>query len=136
MENEKTATKFLMLTERIPVREIAIDKQNPEVELTVLLDIEITDDELNGDALNNLKKLGLYDEHKKRQGNLPITEFQGPFKLKRNQQINSIQHPIPLDEFPDLTDNLISLDLEEEKQKDADIRTVKSWMHQTINNRT
>ena len=106
--------------------------KNPEVELTVLLDIEITDDELNGDALNNLKKLGLYDEHKKRQGNLPITEFQGQFKLKRNQQINSIQHPIPLDEFPELTDNLISLDLEEEKQKDADIRTVKC-LHQTIN---
>ena len=35
-----------------------IQAQNPDVELDVLLDTRITDDELNGDALNAPKKLG------------------------------------------------------------------------------
>ena len=35
-----------------------------------------------------------------------------------------------MDEFPDLTDNLISLNLTEEQQKDADIRTVIGWIQQ------
>ena len=75
------------------------------------------------------KKLGFYDDYKKRQKSLPKTEVQGLFKLKRKQEINSIQYPNPLDEFPDLTDNLISLNLADEQQKDADIRTVKGWIH-------
>ena len=69
MENDKTATMSLKLTDRTPVREIEIDTEaeNPDVEINVLLDTEITDDELIGDALNALKKFGLYDECKKRQ---------------------------------------------------------------------
>ena len=67
---------------------------------------------------------------KKRQTNLPITEIQELFKLKRKQEINSIEYPNPLDEFPDLSDNLISLNLAEEQQKDTDIRTVISWIQQ------
>ena len=56
MENDKTAAMSLKLTDRIPVREIEIDteSQNPDVEPNVLLDSEINDDELNGDALNAL----------------------------------------------------------------------------------
>ena len=132
MENDKTATMSLKLTDRIPVREIEIDTeaQNPDVELNVLLDTEINDDELNGDALNALKKIGLYEEYKKRQSNLPVTEIQGLFKLKRKTEINSIEYPNPLDEFPDLTDNLISLNLAEEQQKDTDLRTVINWLQQ------
>ena len=102
----------------------------PDVELNVLLDTEINDDELNGEALNVLKKIGLYQEYKKRQSNLPVTENQGLFKLKRKTEINSIVYPNPLDEFPDHTDNLNSLNLAEEQQKDTDIRTVISWIQQ------
>ena len=86
--------------------------------------------EINSDELDVLKKLGFYDEYKKRQTNFPITEIQGLFKLKRKQEINSIEYPNPLDEFLDLTDNLISLNLAEEQQKYADIRTVISWIQQ------
>ena len=132
MENDKTATMSLKLTDRIPVKEIEIDTeaQNPDVELNVLLDAEISNDEVKLDVLDALKKLGFYDEYKKRQTNLPITEIQGLFKLKRKTEINSIEYPNPLDEFPDLTDNLTSLNLAEEQQKDADIRTVISWIQQ------
>ena len=132
MENDKTATKSLKLTDRIPVREIEIDTevQNPDVELNVLLDTEINDDELNGDAQNALKNIGLYDEYKKHQSNLSITEKQGLFKLPKKLEIKSIQYPNPLDEFPDLTDNIVSLNLAEEQQKDADIRIVISWIQQ------
>ena len=131
-ENDKTATMSLKLTDRIPVREIEMDTeaQNPDVELNVLLDTEINDDKLNGEALNALKKIGLYEEYKKRQSNLPVTEIQGLFKLKRKTEINSIEYPNPLDEFPDLTDNLISLNLAEEQQKDTDIRIVINWIEQ------
>ena len=41
-----------------------------------------------------------------------------------------MEYSNPLDEFPDLTDNLISLNLADEQQKDADIRTVISWIQQ------
>ena len=75
-----------------------------------------------------LRKLGFYDKYKKRQKNLAITEVQGILKLKRKQEINSIKSPIPIDQFPELTDNLISLNLAEEQQKDADIRTVTGWI--------
>ena len=42
MENDKTATMSLKLTDRIPVKEIEIDTeaQNPDIELNVLLDTE------------------------------------------------------------------------------------------------
>ena len=132
MENDKTATMSSKLTDRIPVKEIEIDTeaQNPDIELNVLLDTENFSDEINSDELDVLKKLGFYDEYKKRQTNFPITEIQGLFKLKRKQEINSIEYPNPLDEFPDLTDNLISLNLAEEQQKDADIRTAMSWIQQ------
>ena len=96
----------------------------------MLLDTENLCDEINNDEVNFLKKHGLYDEYKKRQTNFPITEIQGLFKLKRKTEINSIEYPNPLDEFPELTDNLISLNLAEEQQKDADIRTVISWIQQ------
>ena len=72
----------------------------------------------------------MYEDYKKKQSNSPITETQGLLKLKRKTEINSIEYPNPLDEFPDLTDNLISLNLAEEQQKDADIRTVISWIQQ------
>ena len=132
MENDKSATMSLKLTDRIPVREIEIDTeaQNPDVELNVLLDAEISDDEVNLEVLDALKKLGFYDEYKKRQTNLPITEIQGLFKLKRKTEINLIEYLNPLDEFRDLTDNLISLNLAEEQQKDTDIRTVINWIQQ------
>ena len=134
MENDKTATMSLKLTDRIPVKEIEIDTeaQNPDVEVNVLLDGEISNDEMNADVLDALKKLGYYADYKKRQSGLPITEIQGLFKLKRKQEVNSIQYPNPLDEFPDLTDNLITLNLAEKQQKDADIRTVISWIQQNI----
>ena len=64
----KTATMSLKLTDRIPVKEIEIDTeaQNPDVELNVLLDAEISNDEVNLEVLDALKKLGFYDEYKKR----------------------------------------------------------------------
>ena len=34
----------------------------------------------------------------------------------RKQEINSIDYPNPLDEFPDLTDNLTRLNLAEDQQ--------------------
>ena len=58
--------------------------------------------EINVDVLDALKKLGYYEDYKKRQSILPITEIQGLFKLKRKREINSIEYPNPLDEFPDL----------------------------------
>ena len=117
MENDKTTTMSLKLTDRIPVKEIEIDTeaQNPDVDLSVLLEAEISNDELNVDVLDALKKLGFYDEYKKRQTNFSITEIQGLFKLKRKQELNSIEDPNPLDEFPALTDNLISLNLAEKR---------------------
>ena len=132
MENDKTATMSLKLTDRIPVREIEIDTeaQNPDIELNVLFDTENFSDEINNEGVNFLKKFGYYEDYKKRQSNLPVTEIQGLFKLKRKTEINSIEYPNPLDEFPDLTDNLISLDLAEEQQKDTDIRTVIRWIQQ------
>ena len=132
MENDKTATMSLKLTDRIPVREIEIDTeaQSPDVELNVLFDTEIPNDEINLEVLDALKKLGYYEDYKKRQSNQPITEIQGLFKLKRKTEINSIEYPNPLDEFPDLTDNLIRLNLAEEQQKDTEIRTVINWIQQ------
>ena len=138
MENDKSATMSLKLTDRIPVKEIEIDTeaQNPDVELNVLFDTEGLGDEINEDEVNFLKKLGVYEDYKKRQNNVPITEIQGLLKLKRKQEINSIEYPNPLDEFPDLTDNLISLNLADEQQKDADIRIVISWIQQNNQNQT
>ena len=132
MENDKSETMSLKLTDRIPVREIEIDTeaQNPDVELNVLFGIDNFDDEANNAELDVLKKLGVFEDYKKKQSNSPITEIQGLLKLKRKTEINSIEYPNPLDEFPDLTDNLISLNLAEEQQKDADIRTVISWIQQ------
>ena len=79
-----------------------IQSQNPDIELNALFDTENLCDEINNDEVNFLKKHGLYDEYKKRQTNFPITEIQGLFKLKRKQEINSIEYPNPLHEFPDL----------------------------------
>ena len=45
------------------------------------------------------------------------TEIEELFKLKRRQEINSIQYPNPLDEFPDLTEKLISLKIAGEQKK-------------------
>ena len=58
MENDKTATMSLKLTDRIPVEEIEIDTeaQNPDVELIVLFDTEGLGDEINEDEVNFLKK--------------------------------------------------------------------------------
>ena len=44
--------------------------------------------------------------------------------------MNSIEYPNPLDEFPDITDNLISLNLAEEQQKDTEIKKVINWSQQ------
>ena len=121
----------MKLTDRIPVKEIEIDTeaQNPDIELN-LFDTERFSDEMNSDEVNFLMKLGYYEDYKKRQNSVPITEIQGLIKLKRKHEINSIEYPNPLDEFPDLTHNLISLNLADEQQKDADIRTVISWFQQ------
>ena len=64
MENDKTATISLKLTDRIPVREIEIDTeaQNPDVELNVLFDIENFDDEIISAELDVLKRLGVYKD--------------------------------------------------------------------------
>ena len=131
IENDETPMS-LKLTDRIPVREREIDTeaQNPDVELNVLVDIENFDNDINSAELGVLKKFEIYEDYKKKQNNLPITEIQGLLKLKRKLEINSIQYPNPFDEFPDLTNNLISLNLAEEQQKDADIRTVISWIQQ------
>ena len=86
--------------------------------------------QVTDETLQQLKTLGLYEQYKKKHLSNEINEIQGLFKLKRKQEMNSIQYPNPLDEFPDLTDNLISLNLAEEQQKDADIRTVISWIQQ------
>ena len=73
----------------MPVKEIDIDTEagNLDVEINVLLDTEITDDELNGDALSARTENWLFDEYKKRQSNLPIKEKQGIFKHKRKKNI-------------------------------------------------
>ena len=57
MENDKTATMSLKLTDRIPDKEMEIDTeaQNPDVELNVLLDAEIPNDEINADVLDALQ---------------------------------------------------------------------------------
>ena len=68
----------------------------------------------------------------KKQNNLLISEIQGLVKQINEQEINSIQYPSPIDEFPDLTDKLISLNLAEEQQKDADIRKLTGWIQQNI----
>ena len=96
----------------------------------MLFDTQSLGDEINEDEVNILKKLGVYEDHEKRQNNVPITEIQGLLKLKRKHEINSIEYPNPLDEFTGLTNNLISLNLAEEQQKDADIITVISWIQQ------
>ena len=66
MENDKTATMSLKLTDRIPFREIEIDTeaQNPDIELNVLFDTENFSDEINSEEVNFLKKLGYYEDYK------------------------------------------------------------------------
>ena len=76
------------------VIEIDTEAQNPDIELNVLFDIENFDDEINSAELDVLKKLGVYDDYKKKQIKLPITEIQGLLKLKRKLEINSIQYQI------------------------------------------
>ena len=73
----------LKLTDRIPVKEIEIDPeaQNPDIELNVSFDTESLSDEINSDEVNFLKKLGYYEDDKKRQNNVPITEIQGLLQL-------------------------------------------------------
>ena len=133
MENDKTATMSLKLTDRIPVREIEIDTeaQNPDIEMNALFDEhQALGNQVTDETLQQLKTLGLYEEYKKKHLNNELNEIQGLLKLKRKQEINSIEYPNPLDEFPDLTDNLISLNLADEQQKDTDIRTVINWLQQ------
>ena len=85
----------LKLTDRTPVRGIEIDTeaQNPDIELNVLLDTENFSNEININELDVLKKLGFFDEYKKRQTSFPITETQGLFKLKKNK-LNSVPKSI------------------------------------------
>ena len=133
MENDKTATLSLKLTDRIPVREIEIDTeaQNPDIEMNALFDEhQALGNQVTDEILQQLKTLGLYGEYKKKHLNNELNEIQGLIKLKRKQEINLIEYPNPLDEFPDLTDNLISLNLADEQQKDTDIRTVINWLQQ------
>ena len=86
--------------------------------------------QVTDETVQQLKTLGLYEEYKKKHLNNELNEIQGLLKLKRKQEINSIEYPNPLDEFPDLTDNLISLNIAEEQQKDTNIRTVTNWIQQ------
>ena len=133
MENDKTATMSLKLTDRIPVREIEIDTeaQNPDIEMNALFDEhQALGNQVTDETLQQLKTLGLYEEYKKKHLNNELNEIQGLLKLKRKQEINSIEYANPLDEFPDLKDNLISLNLADEQQKDTDIRTVINWLQQ------
>ena len=97
----------------------------------MLCDFENFDDEINSAELDVLKKLGVYEDYKKKQYNLPITKIKCLLKFKRKQEINSIQYPNPLDEFPDLTDNLISLNLADDQQKHAEIRTLIAGFNKT-----
>ena len=97
----------------------------------MLFDTENFGDEINKDKLTPLNSSG-YTKFTIKQNNLPISEKQGLVKLKRKQEINSIQYPNPLDEFPDLTENLSSRNLAEEQRKDADIRKVIGWVQQNI----
>ena len=96
----------------------------------MLFDTKNFGEEINSDELDVLKILGVYEYYKTKQNNVTITEIQVLLKLTRKQEINSIKYPNPLDEFPDLTDNLISFNLAEEQQKDADIRKVIDLMQQ------
>ena len=66
--------------------EIDTEAQNPDIELNVLLDTENFSDEINSDEIDVLKKLGFYDEYKKRQTNFPITEIQVLFILKKSKK--------------------------------------------------
>ena len=67
MENNKTATLHLKLTERFPVKEIEIDTeaQNPDVQLNVLFDTESFSDKINNDELDVFRILDFYDEKKR-----------------------------------------------------------------------
>ena len=77
---------------------------------------QIFGDQVTNETLQQLQNLGLYEDYKNKHLNTEINEIQGLFKLKRKEEINSIRYPNPLDEFPDLTDNLISLILAEQQQ--------------------
>ena len=74
MENDKTATILLNLTDRTPVRGIEIDTeaQNPDIELNVLLDTENFSNDINSDELDLLIKLGFYDEYKNDKPIFPL----------------------------------------------------------------
>ena len=133
MENDKTATISLKLTDRIPVKEIETDTEakNPDIELNTLFsEYQTFGDQVSTETLQQLKNLGLYEEYKKKHLNTEINEIQALIKLMKKQELNSVQYPNLLDEFPDLTNNLISLNLADEQQEDADIRTVISWIQQ------
>ena len=56
IENDKTATLSLKLTDRIPKKEIEIDTeaQKPDIELNVLFDTESLSDEINSDEVSFL----------------------------------------------------------------------------------
>ena len=67
MENDKKATMYLKLTDRLPVREIEIntEAQNPDVELNVFFDTESFRDEIIIDKIDVNKKLRFYEVYKK-----------------------------------------------------------------------
>ena len=83
MENDKTATMSLKLTDRIPVREIEIDTeaQNPDFELNVLHHFENFSDENNSDELDVLKKLGF-----NKKLIFPLQNFMGYLNLKESKK--------------------------------------------------
>ena len=65
MENDKTATISLKLTDRIPVREIEIDTeaQNPDIEMNAFFDEhQALGNQVTDETLQQLKTLGLYEK--------------------------------------------------------------------------
>ena len=79
MENHKTATMSLKLTDRIPVKEIEIDTvaQNPDVELNVLFDTENMDKKSIVTKLTSLKSLGSTKTTKRNRKNHPYQKYKG-----------------------------------------------------------
>ena len=67
----------------------------------MLFDTENLGDEINIHELDVLKKLGLYKDYKNDKVIYLYQKFKDYLNLKK-QQMNSIQYPNPLDEFPDL----------------------------------
>ena len=88
MENDKTATMSLKLTNRIPVKEIEIDTeaQNPDIELNVLLDTEKLVMKLTVTNLMYLKNSASMMNTTNDKLIFPLQKFKGYLNLKENKK--------------------------------------------------